>query len=122
VFPNDVHGDYGQDEQCIRFKGTFAAAPVWEESFAGDWNTESKHIIYPNPSVNGELNVVSNSEDGVLREIAVYDGAGRLVERWQAIEEDQTMITMNLNSLKSGLYWISIKGDGFESHQRWVKQ
>jgi hypothetical protein len=24
VFPNDVHGDYGLDEQCIRFKGSFA--------------------------------------------------------------------------------------------------
>ena len=120
IFPNNVPGDYGTDEQCVKFKGSFTAMPVWDES-EEEWNTEGKYVVYPNPGVGGNINVISNSEDLTIEEIAVRDASGRLVEQWKSNGEDQTMVSLNLSTLQSGLYWISIIGEGKEQRQRWVK-
>jgi hypothetical protein len=117
-----VHGDYGTDEQCLKFKGSFAAAPIWEDAELDEWNTEAKYLVYPNPSVDGQVRVISNAEDATLQVITVRDALGRLVEQWESNGEEQTMVSLNLANLKSGLYWISISGNGSEHHQRWIKQ
>ena len=121
VFPNNVHGDYGTDEQCMKFKGSFAASPIWEEE-GGEWNTTEKYILYPNPSLNGDLSIVGMTEDADIQQIIVRDASGRLVKEWEAIGEEQTMVSMNLSDLKSGMYWITIMGSGTELHQRWIKE
>jgi hypothetical protein len=122
VFPNDVHGDYGLDEQCIKFKGSFAAAPIWEGFELDEWNMDAKYLVYPNPSVDGQVSVISNAEDATLQVITVRDASGRLVGQWESNGEEQTMVSLNLANLNSGLYWISITGSGSEQHQRWIKQ
>jgi hypothetical protein len=122
VFPNNVHGDYGTDEQCMKFKGSFAAAPIWEESVEDAWDMESKFIVYPNPSLDGQLSIIGNSEDASIQSIVVYDASGRLTTQWETSGEEQTVVSLNLSSLKAGLYWISITGEGKEQRQRWVKQ
>jgi hypothetical protein len=122
VFPNNVHGDYGTDQQCMKFKGSFAAAPIWEESVEDAWDMESKFIVYPNPSLDGQLSIIGNAEDASIQSIVVYDASGRLTTQWETSGEEQTMVSLNLSSLKAGLYWISITGEGKEQRQRWVKQ
>ncbi len=122
VFPNNVHGDYGTDEQCMKFKGSFAAAPLWEAAADEAWDMESKFIVYPNPSLDGQLSIIGNAEDASIQSIVVYDASGRLTTQWETSGEEQTMVALNLSSLKAGLYWISITGEGKEQRQRWVKQ
>jgi hypothetical protein len=122
VFPNDVHGDYGTDEQCLKFKGAFAAAPLIDDGEFQEWNAEGKYTLFPNPSIDGQLSIIGNDEDASLQHIVIRDAAGRLVKQWENNGEEQTMVSMNLSDLKSGLYWISISGNGSEHHQRWIKQ
>ncbi len=105
----------------MKFKGSFAASPIWEE-VEGEWNTAEKFVLYPNPSLNGQLSIVGMTEDASIQQIIVRDASGRLVKEWESTGEEQTMVSMNLTELKTGMYWVTIMGSGTEFHQRWLKE
>jgi hypothetical protein len=122
VFPNNVHGDYGSDEQCMKFKGSFAAAPIWEESDEVEWDTDGKFMVYPNPSTIGQVQIVSLNEDAGLTEVMVHDASGRLVNVWKSDEAGVSSLSLDLSTLVSGMYWISADINGKQERLRWIKQ
>jgi hypothetical protein len=122
VFPNNVHGDYGSDEQCLRIAGSFAAMPVWEDSAEEAWDMNSKFMVYPNPSTIGQVQIVSLNEDIGLTQVMVHDASGRLVNVWKSDDAEVTSLSLDLSTLGAGMYWISSDINGRRERLRWVKQ
>jgi len=84
--------------------GTFAAPDA-----LNDLNTNISHLnIYPNPNTgtfNVEMNFI-NSEDAVMQ---IFDVAGKLVYEKALVGNGIMLETIQLKSLNSGLYTLSLK-------------
>jgi hypothetical protein len=65
-------------------------------------STSSKIVVYPNPSVDGKVNVVF--EDNGVRDIQVNDMQGRVVKSFKGITNNILVI----EKLNSGFYTIKI--------------
>jgi len=63
----------------------------------------SRTIVYPNPSGNGQVNVVFDSQHGT-RNVYLTDSYGRLVGKWESVKGN----TIEISNLKDGLYTIRI--------------
>jgi hypothetical protein len=63
----------------------------------------AKVLVYPNPSSNGNINVVFESNNGV-RDVVVNDAAGRVVKIFKSITNNN----LQIENLKSGFYTLKI--------------
>jgi hypothetical protein len=123
VFPNDVHGDYGTDEQCVKFKGTFTAIPIWEEEGSNtDMVLARSWMVYPNPSIDGQVQIVTLNADATMTQVRVQDASGRLIHNWRSEEAEVSTMNLNLSTTSPGMYWISVEINGKEERVRWIKQ
>ena len=66
-------------------------------------STVSKIVVYPNPSVDGKLNVVFEDNSGV-RDVQVADMQGRIVKSFKGITNNILVI----EKLTSGFYTIKV--------------
>lgn len=64
--------------------------------------------VYPNPS-KGTVNLELNQSLKGMLEIRVADASGRVV--YNAQESASSVITLNLNELSRGLYWIEVQSE-----------
>jgi hypothetical protein len=62
-----------------------------------------KTIVYPNPSLDGKVNVVFE-DASVKRDVAVIDLSGRVIRQFKAIANNNVQI----DNLGSGVYTIRI--------------
>ena len=119
VFPNNVHGDYGTDEQCLKFKGSFAAAPTVEQE--GDfWEMESRIQLYPNPSNSGDLNIFSEQWIDTDMTMIIMDASGKKV--FQQDYSETATIQESLNNLSNGMYLIQLKWGNQSEQLHWMLQ
>jgi hypothetical protein len=119
VFPNNVHGDYGTDEQCLKFKGSFAAAPTVEQE--GDfWEMESRIQLYPNPSNSGDINIFSEQWMDTDMTMIIMDASGKKV--FQQDYSETATIQENLNHLSNGMYLIQLKWGNQSEQLHWMLQ
>jgi hypothetical protein len=121
VFPNDVHGDYGPDEQCIRFKGSFAAVPIIDED--GDVHVDTDQLkvqMYPNPSNSGLVTIYHENWLDTEVEVLIFDGTGRKVfeNRYQEV----SMIQEDLSHLSNGVYTIQLNWGSQSEQKHWMLQ
>jgi hypothetical protein len=63
----------------------------------------AKTIIYPNPSRNGSVSVVFDSQDG-RRNVYLMDSYGRTLRKWEGISGN----TMEIRNLNNGMYTLRI--------------
>ncbi len=61
----------------------------------------SNTIVYPNPSLDGRVNVVF--EDQAAKQVTVSDMSGRIIRRYQSLVN-----TLQVANLESGVYTIQI--------------
>jgi hypothetical protein len=119
VFPNDVHGDYGTDEQCLKFKGSFAAAPTVEQE--GEfWEMQSRTQVFPNPSNSGDINIFNEQWMDNDISLLIMDASGKIVFKQDYIET--TTIQENLNHLSNGMYLIQLKWGSQSEQLHWMLQ
>jgi hypothetical protein len=119
VFLNNVHGDYGTDEQCLKFKGSFAAAPTVEQE--GDvWEMESRIQLYPNPSNSGDINIFSEQWMDMDMTMIIMDASGKKV--FQQDYSETATIQENLNHLSNGMYLIQLKWGNQSEQLHWMLQ
>jgi hypothetical protein len=119
VFPNDVHGDYGTDEQCLKFKGSFAAAPTVEQE--GEfWEMQSRTQVFPNPSNSGDINIFNEQWLDNDISLLIMDASGKIVFKQDYIET--TTIQENLNHLSNGMYLIQLKWGSQSEQLHWMLQ
>ena len=63
----------------------------------------SKMIVYPNPSNNGQVNIVFDSKEG-SRDISLTDMSGRIVRKWAGIATN----TIRIENLVTGVYTLRV--------------
>lgn len=67
-------------------------------------NTENRNFsIFPNPVSNGEFNITANEG---INEVKIYSVEGRCVKTISG--NDKTELTVGVNKLKKGLYFVNI--------------
>lgn len=81
----------------------------------------AKANIYPNPA-NDALNIAveTNYSDNFL--ISIFDLQGNLVKQFNQIFKSNYLYTENVTDLKSGLYFLEIKGNKQVIRQKLLKQ
>ena len=92
-------------------------------SFVGieDLNNGSQLFIGPNP-VAEQLVLYNQSETLALKSLSIYDLQGKILLSVENSVPVDGMVTLNLESLQSGLYFIQVQTDtGFFS-TRFIKK
>jgi hypothetical protein len=85
--------------QQVDLDGKFAYTDI--RAIRGE-GTVGKIIVYPNPSVDGKVNVVF--EDNTVRDIQVNDMQGKIIKSYRGITNN----TLVIERLTSGFYTIKI--------------
>jgi hypothetical protein len=121
VFTNNVHGDYGSDEQCLKFKGSLAAAPTIESGDEVSFEEgQTKTQLYPNPSNGSVLNLYQEQWLEAELKLVIYDAMGRKV--FENHYQDKPMIQENLSHLTSGVYTLEMQWGSKSEQLHWMIQ
>ncbi len=76
--------------------------------------------VYPNP-VQDQLNVEINASQASLANIAVYNITGqKVMEQNVNISTGINRPAINTTSLTSGIYFVTVKANGFENTQKFI--
>jgi hypothetical protein len=77
----------------------------------------TKMIIYPNPSRDGNFNIVFEDRSGT-RDVALLDITGRVVRQWLNV----TGNTIQADNIRPGIYSVRvfIRETGFESFEKLI--
>jgi hypothetical protein len=119
VFPNNAHGDYGPDAQCMKFKGSLAASPLVEQD--GDFfELESKIQLYPNPSNTGIINIFNEQWMDTDVAMIIMDAAGKIV--MERSYSEITSIQETVGDLSNGMYLIQLKWGNQSEQLHWMLQ
>lgn len=79
--------------------GKYAYSPIRSVRSAGQ---KGKTIVYPNPSVDGKVNVVFNDLN-TPRDVSISDLNGRIIRTWKAVVNN-----IQIDNLSAGFYTIRI--------------
>jgi hypothetical protein len=121
VFPNNVHGDYGTDEQCVKFKGSVAASPTVDSDEDGQFEKgQSKVQLYPNPSNSGIVTIYNENWMDTNVELLIFDATGRKVFEKQY--QEVSLIQEDLNQLSNGMYTIQMNWENQSEQKHWMLQ
>jgi len=83
----------------IDYKATFSQI----RAVRGEGQVKGKTIVYPNPSSNGQVNIVFEDKNAV-RDIVVLDMSGRAVKQFRAVSNNNIQI----ENLNAGMYTVRI--------------
>jgi hypothetical protein len=126
VFANNVVGQYYTLYQCMKLKGTAAAAPMAdfseeEKATGGGEMTSSKLLLYPNPSMETAIHLKMQFEGEAV--VMMMDVSGRLINQSQWINDGGlNEFTVEPGQLANGVYWVELELGEEKIRQRWVKQ
>jgi hypothetical protein len=83
-------------------------------------STTSDLVIYPNPN-NGQFQIQLENDNSGIVNISVVDVTGRMVYQTRTEKEtDLFTQTINLSSIPSGMYLITIENNGNAKHQKFM--
>jgi hypothetical protein len=76
-----------------------------------------KVILYPNPAVNGKVNI-SFEEIGSVKDVTIIDAAGRTIRQWKEVAGN----SMQVDNLVPGFYSLSVvfRETGTQSVQKFI--
>jgi hypothetical protein len=123
IFANNVVGQYYTNYQCVKLKGTAAAAPTIESS------EETKELdlvngsglqVFPNPGKNSEIHLRWTFEGQAT--VKMWDAAGRMVYQtlWNN-ESGRGELLIHPGELGMGMYWIEVRIGSEVVRQRWIR-
>ena len=126
VFANGVVGQYYTNYQCLKLKGTAAAAPM--EEYSEEEKSELNEdlvsldlLVYPNPSMENIIHLTMQFEGDA--QVKLMDLSGRLIYQSQWVNDgEMNTLTLNPGHLTNGVYWIEWELNGRKIRQRWIKQ
>lgn len=75
-------------------------------------------VIHPNPSDGKTTLTFSNQNTLAPIEIMVYNHLGQVVYTQSNLRRGDTVFTMDLNHVPPGIYWVSIRGNTFQSNMK----
>lgn len=82
---------------------------------------EVKLKVFPNPTINS-INLKIEDYSRALQ-VCIYDVSGRLLKKIEYDASIDNQLTININNLHSGLYFIQVNGDaGFSHRTRFIKK
>ncbi len=76
-------------------------------------------IIYPNPTTQNELNIISQTE--AISQVIFYELNGKEIQVNNTDILGQN-ISINTENLKAGIYFIKINTDQYSFTKKWIKQ
>ena len=85
-------------------------------------NSKNIVLIYPNPvGDNGSLTITMSRPGKVQGRI--IDLSGRLVKEYQwQLTAGSTALSLELNKLAKGMYYLELKGETINERKQFVKQ
>ena len=83
----------------IDIDGKYAYSPIRSVRATGQ---KGKTIVYPNPSIDGKVNVVFNDVNTV-RDVSLSDLNGRIIKSWKGVVNN-----IQIDNLTAGFYTIRI--------------
>jgi hypothetical protein len=125
IFANGIIGQYYTNYQCLKLKGTAAAAPMVEfseeqkSSLNEDLVSEGL-LVYPNPSHENQIHLRWSFEGSA--EVKLIDSSGRLIysSYWNNNNELNEWI-IDATHLGVGLYWVEVKVGNDLVRRRWIR-
>jgi hypothetical protein len=78
-------------------------------------SSNTKGMVYPNPATD-IVSIVSN-DNAMISNVQIIDVTGRLV-----LEQTEYETSININSLKSGIYMISYQEDSVSKTAKFIKK
>ena len=86
---------------------SFRLNQIGEEEYLLNTSVE----VYPNPA-SDFVNVKWNIKDLNVERISIIDVTGRLVKSFKNTDDSEGELTLDINSISSGLYFIQIHTKG----------
>jgi glucose/arabinose dehydrogenase len=110
-----VSGDYrvlvSRNDTCFNLSKTVTVLLGQQNGFQ----------LFPNPSVNGEVNLVWSLNFPNRKEIEVFDSSGRLLKKKTVLKE-LAGTTLDLYGFPKGVYFVRINHDGSYFTQKLIIQ
>jgi len=100
-------------------KSTLRYKKVAKEGFEESIADKVEFSIHPNPT-NSTAFIESSSDFAGVNEILFYDMNGKLVKRISVAEKSDSIIEVDVTSLKSGIYYLKLVGDNLTSELKLV--
>lgn len=97
---NDANGISQYRLKQVDIDGKFSYSLIRSVRGQGQ---KSKVIVYPNPSNDGNVNIVFEDFNGI-RDVQVIDMGGRIVKQWKSITNNN----LSIENLKTGIYTVRI--------------
>lgn len=103
-FYNDANTYSGVSQYRLRQVDLDAKATYSDIRSVRGEQQSGRTVIYPNPSVDGAVNVVFEEEGTSRRDIFITDMSGRIVKQWKGYANN----TLQVDNLRSGMYTIRV--------------
>ena len=100
---NDANGEKGMTQYRIQQVDLDGKASHSEIRAVRGENAATKILIYPNPSSNGQVNIVFENNSS-LHDVTISDMQGRTIKQYGSV----TGNILTVENLKSGFYTIKI--------------
>ena len=102
-------GEWGTT-QCLKTANSGMIQEAADQPMANLITKESKVSIYPNPSVDGVLNLVWNQDMEGLQDLRLFDITGKLIVQRQ-INVSGSQVQVELPALSNGVYMIQLNNE-----------
>ena len=89
-------------EYRLRQRDLDGRSAISETRFVRGMNQDNEILIYPNPTINGQVNVIFN-ELG-RKDISLLDNSGRLIQQWRAFDRSN----LQIHSLRPATYLLRV--------------
>ena len=100
---NDINSNKGITQYRIKQKDIDGKEKLSEIRAVRGETQSGKIIVYPNPSNNGQVNIVFETKEGI-RDISLTDMNGRIVKQWNGIATN----TIRIENLITGIYTLRV--------------
>lgn len=105
IHSSGIAGAWGA-VQCLKIGGASGMVLESAEQAAEVPSISAEWLLYPNPSLDGQLTLVSSNQEEQVHRIQLFDALGR--EVWQGQKTFAGSITLNFPELTHGIYTLGL--------------
>ncbi|MEZ4653813.1 MAG: T9SS type A sorting domain-containing protein [Candidatus Eisenbacteria bacterium] len=96
----------------------FALGKRYFEGAIPDDSPVATTLLYPNPVSANRLVSIELGRPTEQLDVELFDASGRRVQSMRQDVTGQRFVGMELSDLASGLYFVRVEGDSWETHHR----